>query len=175
MANTSPMADLPNSLLTELLTPSQRQAFLRLAEAETHPADTTILHEGGDTRGLWVVMRGGAEVVKHSGDGPPRVLAELGPGAVFGEMSFFRPAAHSAAVRAVSVVETVLLTADGHDRLQRDDPATAAALARAVAVILSERLRRMDDWVARLLATCPPEKKEEWADFRTKLWGSGWL
>ena len=62
------------------------------------PAGTLILHEGGKTGHLFVLLEGRLEVVK--GDSVVAVLIE--PGAVLGEMSVLLDQPHTATVRAAS-------------------------------------------------------------------------
>ena len=62
------------------------------------PAGTLVLHEGGKTGHLFVLIEGRLEVVK--GDTVVAVLTE--PGAVLGEMSVLLDQPHTATVRAAS-------------------------------------------------------------------------
>ncbi|HEX6984661.1 MAG TPA: cyclic nucleotide-binding domain-containing protein [Planctomycetaceae bacterium] len=169
---TATEGDLPNCVLFDSLTPPQRRELLELMEPVSYGPRSVILEEGKRTPGLWVITRGRCEVVKATGEGG-RVLAELGPGAVFGEMSFLQGAPHSATVRSVTDVAALKLTPEKYERLERSGGRAAHEITRAIAVVLADRLRRMDDWTSRLLAQSPPEKKEEWAEFRAKLY-NGW-
>src|SRR5215471_19179637 len=61
-------------------------------------AGETILHEGGRTGRLYILMDGRVEVVR--GDVVVASIAE--PGAIFGEMSVLLEQDHTAAVRAAT-------------------------------------------------------------------------
>jgi len=141
-------------------------------EQATFEPGMTILSEGAQTPGLWVLIQGRCEVVKAMPDGK-RVLAELGPGAVFGEMSFFERVPHSASVRTLTRVTALKLTRERYAQLEETGLRAAHQIAHAIAVVLAERLRQMDDWTTRLLAQSRPEKHEEWSEFRAKLY-NGW-
>lgn len=165
--------DLPNCVLFDSLTPPQRRELLGLMEPVAVGPNTAILEEGKQTRGLWVITRGRCEVVKATPDGE-RVLAELSPGAVFGEMSFFAAAPHSATVRSVTEVKALKLTPESYAQLERTGLRAAHQIAHAIAVVLAERLRRMDEWTSQLLSQSPADRHEEWSEFRAKLY-NGWI
>ena len=162
--------DLPRSAIIEGLTASQRRMLLDSAKPRSYPPGAVILEEGKQDRGLWLVTQGRVEVVKMTVGGPPQTLAELGPGAVFGEMSFFSPVGHAASVRGVTAVETLKLTGEAFAALERSAPDLTYSLTRAIVVVLSERLRRMDEWTGRLLGEMSPCRRQEWSDFRARLY-----
>jgi CRP-like cAMP-binding protein len=90
---------------------------------------------------------------------------------VFGEMSFFDEAVHSASVRTLSEVEVMRLSRSRFDELTAVCPSAARKIAACTASILADRLRQMDDWVCRLVER--PDgagHREEWQEFRKKLY-----
>ncbi len=167
---TASSRDLPDCEIFDSLTPPQRRDVLELMEPKAFEPGAVILEEGRQTRGLWVISQGRCEVVKIGGNGSGRVLAELGPGSVFGEMSFFQTASHSASVRCVTDVRTLHLSSENYARLEETSVRAALRISHVIAVVLAERLRRMDEWTTRLLDEAPPSKHEEWSDFRAKLY-----
>ncbi|QDT66261.1 cyclic nucleotide-binding domain-containing protein [Calycomorphotria hydatis] len=153
------------------LTPSQRQEFLDLAEVETFTAGETILQEGHETRNLWIIFEGECEVLKSTGDDEQQRLASLEQGAVFGEMSFFNPAPHSATVKAVTDVTVLRMSRERYSELEISGLRPAHRIAYETAVVMADRLRKMDHWVSGLLADdVHPQKQEEWSEFRAKLY-----
>ena len=105
-------------------------------------------------------------MVKHveqtAADGKPNresfVLAVLEPYSHFGEMSFFHPAPHSADVRAQTAVTAAAISyADYKDLI---DEGIMGGLQAGVQRVesLAERLRRMDEWIAELLAHKPHQR-----------------
>ena len=160
-------------IFTDML-PDERQPVLALMEHETYPKGETILREGLSIRILWIIVRGQCEVVKSTNNGGERQLALLGPAAVFGEMSFFHQAEHSASIRTLSDVEEMRMSRDGYDRLIEACPSAARKIASNVVGILAERLRQMDDWVCQLVERPDGARhQKEWHDFRAKLY-SAW-
>ena len=164
--------DLPKSPLFDLLNPTQRRELPGLMESQAYPAGATILAEGSRTGCLWVVARGMCEVVKNAEDGRTHVLAVLEAGGVFGEMAFYSTDSHAASVRCVTEVEVLKLTEARYAELERTAPAVAYGVARAIIAVLSDRLRRMDEWTGHLLGQSMPERREEWSEFRAKLYNN---
>jgi len=154
----------------ERLAPAVRRHLLTLMEPRLFHAGTTILAEGERIGGLWVVVEGRCEVVKGAAGGPGHVLAELSAGAVFGEMAFYSTAPHAASVCCLTDVRVLTLTDACYAEIERTAPETAYAVAREIVLVLSDRLRRMDEWTGSLLMHTAPERREEWAEFRAKLY-----
>ncbi len=161
-------------LIFHEMTPEERQQVLMLLEHETFPKGETILREGLSIQILWIIVCGECEVLKSMKADSEQRLAVLEPGALFGEMSFFHPAPHSASVRTLSEVEVMRLSREHYDQLQQVCPSAAYKIASSTAKILAERLRKMDDWTCGLMDR-PEESqhREEWREFRAKLY-SDW-
>ncbi|MFH5802710.1 Crp/Fnr family transcriptional regulator [Alienimonas sp. DA493] len=156
------------------LTNSQRREFLDLASRHRFQAGETILEEGRETRCLWFILSGACEVVKTLPEGGDRVLATLEAGALFGEMSFFSPGPHSANVRATSDCTVLRMTAENWAVLEQIGLRPAFHIARHTAAVMSDRLRRMDEWITRVLDETPDpaaraKRNDEWNEFRRKL------
>jgi CRP-like cAMP-binding protein len=102
------------------------------------------------------------------------VLAVLGPYDQFGEMSFFHPAPHSADIRAQTAVQLLRISYVDYKDLLDEGVTAAYKLSHNVVESLAQRLRRMDDWIAKLLAHQPStaEHAREWSAFREKLYNS---
>jgi CRP-like cAMP-binding protein len=102
------------------------------------PAGTLVIHEGGRTGHLYVLMEGRLEVVK--GDTVVASIAE--PGAVFGEMSVLLDQPHTATVRAAS--DSTIYEFSDAESLLRDQPAVALLVAR----LLAQRLNVATSYLA---------------------------
>src|SRR3982074_869225 len=94
-------------------------------------AGTLVIHEGGTTGHLYVLIEGRLEVIK--GDTVVASIAE--PGAVVGEMSVLLEQPHTATVRAAAD-STIYEFSDAASCL-RDQPELALLIAR----LLAPRLR----------------------------------
>jgi CRP-like cAMP-binding protein len=149
------------------------QELAKVARLEEFPSGAEVLRQGAACQNLWVMLEGECEVVKEFGDAGGKrevVLATLRPFENFGEMSFFQSAPHSAAVRASGPVKLLRLRREDYDRLADHGNGAAYKLAYNTVHSLADRLRRMDDWVAALLAENTRKKASgEWSQFREQL------
>ena len=83
-------------------------ASLRASMNEIELARGELLfHEGDPGDSLYVVLRGKIKLGRTSGDGRENLVAVLGPGEMFGELSLFDPGPRSAA--ATALVDSTLL------------------------------------------------------------------
>lgn len=104
-----------------------------------------ICREGEPGNQMYVIQAGHTSVVREEA-GSEVVLAELGPGDVFGEMAIFDRKPRSATVRAKGTVRVLTLDKRGFLRRAHEDPSLAFSILQRMA----ERIRRLDDEVERL-------------------------
>ena len=116
------------------------------------PRGEAIFHEGDPGDRLYVIVEGKIKLGRASGDGRENLLAILGPGEMFGELSLFDPGPRNAAGTAVA--DTVLLGvgSDDLDEWLRGRPEVARHLLRA----LARRLRRTNEALADLVFSDVP-------------------
>jgi len=165
-------AALDRCALLQGLTPDEIQAVLRRVRLEGFTAGEEILTEGNQYHGIWILLSGTCEVIKQGQRRDSR-LATLEPGNVFGEMSFFHVVPHSASVRAVDRVETMRLMLDDYQLLREDSPQAAHQIAVNIIHILSDRLRRMDEWTCELVErNADGHGHKEWQEFRSRLYSN---
>jgi CRP/FNR family cyclic AMP-dependent transcriptional regulator len=103
-------------------------------------AGSEILHEGGRTGHLYVLIEGRLEVVK--GDTIVATITE--PGAVLGEMSVLLDKPHTATVRAAA--DSVIYEIDDAASFLRQQPAVAILIAK----MLAQRLNVANTYLADL-------------------------
>jgi CRP/FNR family cyclic AMP-dependent transcriptional regulator len=111
-----------------------------------------LFSEGDDGNQLYVVTEGKIKLGRTSPDGRENLLAILGPGQMFGELSFFDPGPRSATATAVTDVELKSL---GHEALSpvlNAHPNVAHALLNQ----LAGRLRRTNEVVGDLVFSDVP-------------------
>ncbi|MFW3171303.1 cyclic nucleotide-binding domain-containing protein [Geodermatophilus sp. CPCC 206100] len=129
-------------------------------------AGVTLFEEGDPADGVAAILEGTVEVSK---DG--RVLGELGPGSVLGELSVFVPSAsRTATARANTPVRMVKWrAADVQTRLARHER-LATAIVADMASVLAERLdRRTQDVVSLLRAAGTRLPVSELERFRSRV------
>ena len=153
---------------------SERHEIHGLLEIKKYGPGETLLQEGQSLQVMCILLEGRCQVVKSKPGGGHYELAALEPCGVFGEMSFFHPAPHSASVHAVNEVEVGRLSREKYDMLLRVGSLAAYKLAFNTVSVLAERLRTTDAWVCELMEKSQETKHhEEWRDFQSKLY-SGW-
>jgi CRP/FNR family transcriptional regulator, cyclic AMP receptor protein len=111
-----------------------------------------VFQEGEKGDRLFVVLDGKIKISRAAADGRENLLAVLGPGEMFGELSLFDPGPRTAT--ATAITESTLASLD-HDDLRPlllAQPTVAAQFLRA----LAERLRRTNEAMADLVFSDVP-------------------
>ncbi|WP_281269618.1 Crp/Fnr family transcriptional regulator [Phytoactinopolyspora halophila] len=128
-------------------------AALRASMVEVHlDRGEVVFREGDDGDRVYVVTAGKIKLGRTAQDGRENLLALLGPGQMFGELSLFDPGPRSAT--ATAVTETSLLGL-GHSDLV---PLLTGRpeVARGLLLQLASRLRRSNDTLADLVFSDVP-------------------
>ena len=166
-----PLHDSP--LLKDLNEQELRTMFEHM-EHLCYNAGTLIIEQGTQSKGLWLLSEGCCEVIRTNLDGTKsQVLAMLGPGTVFGEMSFFQQTDHSASIKAVTPVTVHKLSRQAFNDLSNNKCNTATKLLTNLVRVMAERMQLMDKWVCELMEDNSENsviKQDEWHEFRTKLY-----
>ncbi len=111
-----------------------------------------VFKEGDTGDRLFIVLDGKVKISRSAADGRENLLAVLGPGEMFGELSLFDPGPRTATASAVT--ESALASLD-HDDLRPlllAQPAVAVQLLAA----LAQRLRRTNEAMADLVFSDVP-------------------
>ncbi len=128
-------------------------AALRSSMNEVELARGKVLFAEGDPGDrLYIVTEGKIKLGRTSSDGRENLLAVLGPGEMFGELSLFDPGPRTSTATALTDATAVGL---GHDDLQpwlTGRPEVAGQLLRA----LAQRLRRTNENRADLVFSDVP-------------------
>jgi len=124
----------------------------RLADVcaeETHPAGKAIVSEGETGHELYLVLKGGVNIVKGEGQS---FLSYIGSGGYFGEMAVFMEAAVRTA-SCVAAMETITLRLDRAtlDSYCEQNPDAGVRVYRAIIKALAERLQATSGDLAMLM------------------------
>jgi CRP/FNR family cyclic AMP-dependent transcriptional regulator len=111
-----------------------------------------LFREGDSGDKLFIVTEGKVKLGKSSSDGRENLLAILGPGQMFGELSLFDPGPRSATVTAVT---DCVMQSLSHDELLKWLTGRPA-VARGLLAQLGSRLRKANDVVADLVFSDVP-------------------
>ncbi len=116
--------------------PDGLAALAELATAVDFPAGHVIARQGEIGTGFFVIVEGGVRVVR---DGA--VVARLGPGEFFGELSVLDRMPRNATVAAEGPTSCLALASWDFEKVLLDQPALTLAILRGMAT----RLREVSD------------------------------
>lgn len=111
-----------------------------------------LFHEGDGGKELFIVINGKIKLGRTSPDGRENLLAVLGPGQMFGELSFFDPGPRSATATAVTDATLRSLDHDALNPILKQHNEVAGALLNQ----LAGRLRRTNEVVGDLVFSDVP-------------------
>jgi len=129
---------------------SAKAIIARMRAVELSRGDR-LFHEGDPGDALYVIETGKIKLARRAADGRENLLAILGPGEMFGELSLFDPGPRVATAVAVSNARVHSLTRDDFVPLL-DQPRVALSLLAA----LGRRLRRTNEALADLVFSDVP-------------------
>jgi CRP-like cAMP-binding protein len=112
----------------------------KMARERQFPPDTDIVRQGEGGIGVYVLVSGRAQVLRQTEQGAVRLLDEVGPGAVFGELAVLDEAPRVATVRATTACHCLILPRWEFLATLRANGELATKLLRD----LARRLRRIE-------------------------------
>lgn len=131
-------------LFSELSDP-ELERIAQVAIPRSYPNDTRVFHEGDPGDACFIVRTGSCRVTREHPDGRAITLANLGPGAIFGELAMLDGEARSASVEATEDTDLLALPASDMRALIREHP----QMAEKLVVALTRRLREANERIAR--------------------------
>lgn len=175
MSDDLPLDELRPIPLLRNFSEADYRELARIARTVRFAAGERILAQGRTSQNLWILLEGSCRVSMAGEDGQEVELAELAAHQSFGEMSFFHAAPHSANVEARTSVRLLQIARSDFDQLTESNCSAAYKLAANTVESLADRIRRMDEWVGRLLADGGRRgnRVDEWKRFRTALFRDG--
>jgi CRP/FNR family transcriptional regulator len=143
---------LAQAPLFAALDPDAAEALQSAARTRRFRRGDIVFAEGESGDALYVVIDGKVKIFRTSPDGRENMLAVLGPGEMFGELSLFDPGPRTATVAAITDCS---LTSLAHDMLRpwlAGRPELGVQLLQA----LAQRLRRTNEAMADLVFSDVP-------------------
>ena len=119
------------------------EKILRLAELRTVPRGATVLAQGDASSGIYAIVSGLADVLLPDPDGGELHVAELGPGAVVGEISALTGEPVSATVRAREELQVRLIPLGVFHELAQEMPQLVQNLGSGLAAKLVQTNRQL--------------------------------
>lgn len=129
-------------------------ALLESASAVVVERGQRVFTEGEPAGGIYLVMSGKIKISRRTPTGAETLLAVLGPGQLFGELSVLDGAPRSASAQAVTAAELRELT---QERI-RDLVAVRPEIAQWLLLQLARRLRVINDVAADLVFSDVPTR-----------------
>ncbi len=150
-----------------------RPELLRVVEAgrvERWPVGATVMEEGSQGPRVLVLLEGRVDVVKRDADGRERVLAEVGPGGILGEMGLLHDQPRSASVRAAEPLQVFAFDRLTFQEMVEDGDPAALKMGLAIARVLTQRVVALNERLVELLAKLPDEPPiRDLSEYRSKL------
>jgi len=131
-------------LFSELSEPELERVG-QVAVPRSFPRDTRVFHEGDPGSACYIIRSGGARVTREHPDGRAITLANLGPGAIFGELAMLDGEARSASVESTEDLDLLALPAGDVRALIRTHP----EMGEKLVVALTRRLREANERLTR--------------------------
>ena len=109
------------------------------------------IYEAGQPGGaIYIVLRGSVDIRLRTGRHHWSRIARIGPGMIFGEVSFHTPGKHTATAVATQATQTMTLHRAEFDRMAKDHPELAVSLLATIGRVLGRRLRQANLEILRL-------------------------
>lgn len=138
------------------MSPEEREAILKLADHVSIRHGTNVFIEGNTfPQALYALRSGTCEVVQSCHEAGEQQVGFLRSGAIFGEMSFFDPAPHSATIRVVEDAEFLVISVESFQKLEFLHPPAAHKFALNMGRILAQKMRRVDVMLTHRFPTSP--------------------
>ncbi len=119
--------------------PDELAPIAEAAELVEYPAGTTVIRRGDFARFMWIVYDGEVEVTQPRADGSTAVLATMGRGEIFGEMSIITGEPAVANVVTAVSVKAVKIPREIFSGVMARTPQTLARIAKLVTMRLLQR------------------------------------
>ena len=117
----------------------QRRKAILISELHEFNKGDKLMEQGSIGRSMYMLLEGEANVIRHD-DGRQRILAELKPGDIFGEIGYTRAIERTADITATTAVSALRFD---YERMEKDlkfFPNIVAKLNFNISAILGERL-----------------------------------
>ena len=131
------------------LPPEDSARFFCIGKTHIVKGGRSLVTEGRGGGDLHIIVSGRVEVLKRAPKGGSKVLATLGCGDLFGEMSALDGGAYSATVRAQGDCAVHIIRGRDLHAFLKKNPADAYPILTNFIKILSARLRHMNQQAAK--------------------------
>jgi CRP-like cAMP-binding protein len=127
-----------------LLSPAQAASLTSTLTKQRYKRGDSVVEHGQKSNALYIILAGRARVILANDKGRQVILATLGAGDYFGEMSLIDNEAHSATVEAEIQLDVLVLSRDGFLRCVMENPSMSLSVMRG----LVQRIRHANQQIA---------------------------
>jgi CRP-like cAMP-binding protein len=128
---------------------TELEEVVALAHERRVPAGEVIFREGEEGNEMFVLLRGGVGLEKSAEEEGSWKVAQVGEGAVFGEMALLTNEPRSLTAIALSDAVLMSIARGDFERVVAETRAIAIKLLRNLATVVAYRLRKMDEELHR--------------------------
>jgi CRP-like cAMP-binding protein len=132
---------LTQNWLLRDLTPVEVEALFLVTTPLKYESGKTLIEAGKTNDSLWIIVSGRVDILNPKVD-PSRVLASLGSGELFGEMSWLDGQKASASTVAGENTQILRISFKDFDQFLGRFPEAHIGILRKFAINLSHRLRQ---------------------------------
>jgi CRP/FNR family cyclic AMP-dependent transcriptional regulator len=127
------------------LSQRDREQLAQVAVPRSYEPGEAVFREGDSGDTCYVVREGSVRVTRRHSDGRMITLAELRPGAIFGELAMFGGETRSASVEALESTRALAILAGDLRRIMLQHPEIAVKMLEG----LADRLRAANERISR--------------------------
>lgn len=121
-------------------------ALARLGGVKKYGIDELFFNAGDPGHEMYIILRGRVGVYLNSVDGYPIMVATLGPGDFFGEMSLLEGMPRSATIGAIEDTIVLIINENNFEQVIAQQPGLAYRIMKGI----SGRLRQQNDEIKQL-------------------------
>jgi CRP/FNR family cyclic AMP-dependent transcriptional regulator len=144
MAQDENKAFLKRVALFSGLTDSQIERLAAGSVRRSFPKGRTIVAEGEPSQSLYVLLSGRAKVQRSDTEGKEVILAVLGPGECFGEMSLIDDAPRSASVITIESCDFMSINKESFKSILQSSPEICMRIMKGLVKRLREADRKIE-------------------------------
>lgn len=138
--------------LFQHLDEQELDVILKISRLFRAAEGTKLVEEGESGKGLYIMVNGSAEVTVTDEDGELTRLAVLGRGDTVGELSLIDASPHSATVTCSETSTVFHINTTAFNELREQHHSAVFKVLRMTAPVICERLRQINDRIAKIFA-----------------------
>lgn len=135
------------------LSSQELERISKLLFTRIYKAGRVLFFENTPGEVMYLVLTGSVGIYKSAGGRQEILLATLGPGSFFGEMSLLDEQPRSATARIAADAELVVITKKAFEQMLETDPGITSKILIALVRAVFERLRATDEKLRNLMTS----------------------